>query len=175
MLPCNHQSPSGTSCVLVKGHASQHSAPDESWTDVYGESRKARTTERSPQPGSLWNHWKTGLVEVLQPDHDSKDDVIRNIRYRHLVGGSCYHRPIEEWHEVITRDNYHGPRFTQFEQKECGIPQVYFMSIRYSTETIVNYSCGSCNKWFSISGGPIDGALTCPHCDVMARIEVIPS
>lgn len=54
------------------------------------------------------------------------------------------------------------------------IQQTQSMSIRYSVETIVNYSCGSCSKWFSISGGPTTGALTCPHCDVMARIDEIP-
>lgn len=47
------------------------------------------------------------------------------------------------------------------------------MTIKFSLEKLYHFSCGECNKWFSIGDWTPNADMTCPHCGVKQSVEPI--
>ena len=43
---------------------------------------------------------------------------------------------------------------------------------KYCTETIYHFSCGKCEKWWSVSDWKIVDVASCPHCGTLANVAM---
>lgn len=69
------------------------------------------------KPGR-YRHFKGGEYQVLGLARHSEDGT-QFVVYRALYGdGGLWVRPAAMWDETVSRDGYHGPRFTFLEEME---------------------------------------------------------
>lgn len=63
-----------------------------------------------------YRHFKGGLYEVLGVALSSDDGVTESVIYRAEKDGQLWSRPLAEFLETVSRNDYIGPRFIYLEQ-----------------------------------------------------------